>query len=199
MTVEVFLRSLYLLAPSELNDSAGRLDSNGSRGPGWKVDASISEIYWLGLGLCCPDICAAAAFCNVFGGKIKEVFYSADTAQIGGHGGARTHSLMELKGVEWLKTEWRSCDVQWKGKITALGKMWQNWQVMMSAYHSRCSEVRGRIASIKTPFWLRGDVFFSLNTSHSSLKFQTKSRPLASGQVSTFFFARSVMNYSENT
>lgn len=122
MTAEVFLRSLYLLAPSELNDSAGRLDSNGSEGSSWKVDASISEIYWLGLGLRCPDISTAAAFCNAFSGKIKEVFYSADTAQIGGQRRARSHSLMELKVVEWLKTEWRSCDVPWKGGKNSSGQ-----------------------------------------------------------------------------
>lgn len=115
MTAEVFLRSLYLLAPTELNDLAGRLDSYGSEGSSWKVDASILEIYWLGLGLCCPDICAAAAFCNVLSGKIKELLYSTDTAQIGGQGRARSHSLMELKVVEWLRSEWGSFDVPWKG------------------------------------------------------------------------------------
>lgn len=87
-----------------------------------------------------------------------------------------------------------------KGEKIALGKMWQNWQVMMSAYDWRYSEVRGRTASIKKAFWLRWDVFLSLNTSHSSLKIQTKSRPQAGGGVSTFvffcFFARGVMNYS---
>lgn len=125
MTVEVFLLSLYLLVPSELNDPAGRLDSSGSRGSSWKVDASISEIYWLGGWVrAAPTSAPRLPFVTCSSSRIKEVFYSADTAQIGGQSPVGTHSLMELKAVEWLKTEWQFCDVQWKGggEETALGQ-----------------------------------------------------------------------------
>lgn len=52
---------------------------------------------WVGAA---PTSALRLPFVPVFSGKIKEVFYSADTAQIGGQSGARTHSLMELKVVE---------------------------------------------------------------------------------------------------